>query len=1121
MKIDAAAVRKCLKSFDFKTLFREHLGWDNHHSQLNISVGDCFFSLTAVAEKRGFVAFICPTIPDRPTRLKIDHQVTKSVHEHFVIYIAEDKGRQVWHWVRRETGKPRASRDHRFDTTQSGDPLIQRLDQIAVSMDEEEVITHVDVASRVKAALDVDKITKKFYERFKTEHAAFLKLINGIKADADLAWYTSLMLNRLMFVYFIQKKGFLDSDTDYLKNRLTRVRTLRGKDTFQTFYRYFLLRLFHEGLGKSADERKLDPAMEKLLGRVPFLNGGFFEVHQLEEKNPDIDIPDQAFEKLFAFFDQYRWHLDERPLRADNEINPDVVGYIFEKYINQKQMGAYYTKEDITEYISKNTLIPYLFDAAEKKCPIAFKPDGFLWKLLCEDPDRYIYPAVQQGVIRLDGSVVPETELPDFVQTGMHNPGARMHDKRYNLQQAPARDAIRLVTETWREYICRRNRCLEIREKLKKGEVHHINDLITLNLDIWQFARDAIVTSEGPELLRAFWQAAEKVTVLDPTCGSGAFLFAALRILETLYSDCLERMGRFIEDIESKRHHPKQFNDFKQVLAQIDKHPSESYFILKSIILNNLFGVDIMAEAVEICKLRLFLKLVAQVEKAEQIEPLPDMDFNIRTGNTLVGYATEDQVRKAFTEKAAGKQKQTTLLFRGTKDTYRRFEEDLLIVEKAFRQFHDQQTTHGGRVTHGDKQELRSRLGKLDDELDRYLASEYGIAAGSYNKSETAYEEAFSKWKASHQPFHWFVEFYGIMHGGGFEVIIGNPPYVELSKIKDYSIRGLHTCACGNLYCPMVEKFSQLAIHTFRIGVIVPLSFSCTKRMREMRDVVEKRFGTVWISHFSGDANPSKLFEGAKNRLDILIGAGGSIFSLWSSQYLKWFADGRPTLFPCITYTQVSPTLFYLGLFPKIHTNIGCSIFSKLLKNSPLGRFSSTTGKTIYVHRVITMFVKCFDFIPYFHSQNDGLKKSEDYKPYQFDPDERSDYVVTVLNSSTFFFYFTALGDCFHCGKEYVLNFPFDIGEAQKRFGKETSIIGKHLMSELKSNAIRRRAKSDRTGWLEYDEFWPSKSKLIIDKIDQALAQHYGFTDEELDFIINYDIKYRMGRDGGNGEDNE
>ena len=98
------------------------------------------------------------------------------------------------------------------------------------------------------------------------------------------------------------------------------------------------------------------------------------------------------------------------PVGADNEINPDVLGYIFEKYINQKQMGAYYTKEDITEYIGKNTIIPFLFDAAEKKCPIAFKPESFLWRLLRDDPDRYIYAAVRQGVIDDAGDVIP---LPD------------------------------------------------------------------------------------------------------------------------------------------------------------------------------------------------------------------------------------------------------------------------------------------------------------------------------------------------------------------------------------------------------------------------------------------------------------------------------------------------------------------------------------------------------------------------------------------------------------------------------------------------------------------------------------------------------------------------------------
>ena len=91
---------------------------------------------------------------------------------------------------------------------------------------------------------------------------------------------------------------------------------------------------------------------------MPYLNGGLFLRHQIEEANGGIDIPDAAFEAVFAFFDRYQWHLDDRPLRSDNEINPDVLGYIFEKYINQKQMGAYYTNEDITEYIPKNTIIP-------------------------------------------------------------------------------------------------------------------------------------------------------------------------------------------------------------------------------------------------------------------------------------------------------------------------------------------------------------------------------------------------------------------------------------------------------------------------------------------------------------------------------------------------------------------------------------------------------------------------------------------------------------------------------------------------------------------------------------------------------------------------------------------
>ena len=108
-------------------------------------------------------------------------------------------------------------------------------------------------------------------------------------------------------------------------------------------------------------------AMDTLSWADLFINefpnlGGIFDPHGLERENPDVNIPDTAFQQIFRFFDQYQWDLDDRPTDSGDEINPDVLGYIFEKYVNQKQMGAYYTKEDITGYIARNTVIPGLLE---------------------------------------------------------------------------------------------------------------------------------------------------------------------------------------------------------------------------------------------------------------------------------------------------------------------------------------------------------------------------------------------------------------------------------------------------------------------------------------------------------------------------------------------------------------------------------------------------------------------------------------------------------------------------------------------------------------------------------------------------------------------------------------
>lgn len=578
MTLSVSRIQHYLKSFKLEKLFIEELGWDHHSGKLLIAVNKTSYTLSAVAEKRGVQIFACSPnadgkIPDYTTRLKIEKQATKSAYEHLIIFIDDVQSMQVWQWVSRQPGLRAAFREHHYHPAHhSGESLIQKLTSITFSLSEEEGLTLTGIVFKLRDAFDRDKITKKFYDYFKKQHTTFLGFIHGITQQGNREWYASLMLNRLMFIYFIQRKGFLDGDSDYLKSRLKMVQERKGKGKFLSFYRYFLLRLFHEGFAKQPDQRKND--LEDLLGKVPYLNGGLFELHELEREYPKIDIPDEAFEKLFTFFDEYEWHLDNRPLSNDKEINPDVLGYIFEKYINQKQMGAYYTKEDITEYISKNTVIPYLFEAAKKKCSVAFQPGASLWALLKNAPLRYIYPAVTKGVIDTNGDVIP---LPDEITKGIDDVAKR------GGWNEPADAEYALPTETWREHVARRQRCLDIIDKLTNGEICQINDLITYNLDIRQLAEDAITECEGPELLRAFYQTISTVTVLDPTCGSGAFLFSALNILEPLYDACLDRMQGFVDDLarSEERHRPEKFSDFHRILKEIDQHSNRRFFYSK------------------------------------------------------------------------------------------------------------------------------------------------------------------------------------------------------------------------------------------------------------------------------------------------------------------------------------------------------------------------------------------------------------------------------------------------------------------------------------------------------------------------------------------------------------
>ncbi|HSD38716.1 MAG TPA: hypothetical protein VLC92_14485 [Rhodocyclaceae bacterium] len=1109
MTIDSARFQKLLSEIKLDQLFNE-LGWDRPPLKpQTISAGGEEFTLINIAHKRGVAVFRCSPdssgkVPARPLLLKIEKEAAKLAHEHLLVFADAKESMLIWLWVSRSPGQPTTTRTHTWHKGQSGESLRQKLSQIVWSLEEEEAVTLTDVITGLRNAFDRDSVSKSFFDKFGTQHEAFAEFIEGLSAASDKAWYASLMLNRLMFVYFIQKKGFLDGDENYLANRMTQVQATTGKGKFHSFYRQFLRRLFHEGLGQTKAER--NPELTKLIGEVPYLNGGLFSLHELEENNPDIDVPDEAFQHLFGFFDAWDWHLDDRPLSSGREINPDVLGYIFEKYINQKQMGAYYTKEDITEYISKNTVIPHLIEQARKRCMVAFDGKTSVWNLLQADPDSYIYSAMKTGVIDTKGNLVAESALPDFVQAGMKDAKSRMFERRYNLGEAIFHTATgergTLPTETWREYVERRIRYLSLRDKLVRGEVKAVDDLITLNLDIRQFMQDVIDTASSPDLLRAVWQAivgrvpekaSEKfrhgITILDPTCGSGAFLFAALGVLEPLYEACLERMEGFVED--AKKLGKVAEADFVKVLAEVDLHPSRRYYIFKSIILHNLFGVDIMAEAVEICKLRLFLKLVSQVDAGRELEPLPDIDFNIRAGNTLVGYATETQFDATNTLAS---------------DQTHRDEIKASIGDLAdmFDRFREQQTVHGGKVTSDDKRELRDKLSALSLKLDRYLAHDYGI--------DPHKPKPFTAWRESHLPFHWFAEFYGVMREGGFDVVIGNPPYVEYKDVKkSYTVLGFQSETCGDLYAFSTERSVAIIKPHGRMGLIVPISIFGTDGFEPLQRLVLDAVNPIWVSNFAN--RPSQLFAGAQKRLTILMGRRSveRTRTIYTAQYYRWKREEFDSLFRSrIAYAEQNSAF---RVFPASLEKLGRAVETKAFESliasrTRLATAVSRAGQSkVYYTRKFGYFLAFLDFVPEVVNSKTGvLTLPSELKELGFDSSESACAVVAVLSSSTFFWFWNVLSDCRNLNRRDLLAFPFDPDRAPDNLRLRLANLGKKYLTKLRSTS-----KSMIKSGLTIETFEYAQCKPIIDEIDALLAQYFGLNDEALDFIVNYDIKYRVG----------
>jgi len=700
MPLNIQHTRERLQEFAFEQLFIEELGWSNPASHKSIidEVGGVAFQRKQLAQLAGVVVLEITggdSIPDAKTRAAISKDISKLHHENLLIFVDSARTQSLWYWVKRE-GTKVFPRDHLYVKGQPGDLFLSKLAAMVVDiseLDSEGNIPVTEVAGRLKTALDVERVTKKFYGEFDIQRLAFVEHILGISDDHQRRWYASVLMNRLMFIWFLQRKGFLDgADRDYLTGKLAASKK-RGADRF---YSVFLKSLFFEGFAKPEPARS--PDTRALLGKIRYLNGGLFLPHRVELNHgfpgkPRIIIPDIAFDNVFALFNRYSWNLNDTPGGNDQEINPDVLGYIFEKYINQKEFGAYYTRPEMTGY-------------------------------LCE---RTIYKLILDRV-----------------------------NKALNRRHA------------------------------------NISDLL-LNLDANLCS--ALLFEILPSL-----------RLLDPACGSAAFLVAAMKVLIAIYSAAIGKI-QFLNDTELTKWH-------KQTQAE---HPSVLYFIKKQIITNNLFGVDIMEEATEIARLRLFLALVASAQTEEQLEPLPNIDFNILAGNSLIGLLRVDAAKfDAGQNKTAGNQDRLTLqhgsdlgfvvesktaptksektsafVARQNAERFAAILDDKNKSIELYRVHAFQPGEKGGLTQEERLIALRSHIENVREQsyarLNQMLLDEFkalGIEFHEATWDDDNNDDGKPIKRAlkikdieALQPFHWGYEFDKVIAEGGFDGIVTNPPW--------------------------------------------------------------------------------------------------------------------------------------------------------------------------------------------------------------------------------------------------------------------------------------------------------------------------------------------------------
>lgn len=302
--------------------------------------------------------------------------------------------------------------------------------------------------------------------------------------------------------------------------------------------------------------------------------------------------------------------------------------------------------------------------------------------------------------------------------------------------------------------------------------------------------------------------------------------------------------------------------------------------------------------------------------------------------------------------------------------------------------------------------------------------------------------------------------------------------------------------------------------------MIVPNSSISAQKMLPVQNIITTN-KLAWISNYSW--RPAKLFEGADMLLAIILTVDSENPLTYATQYKKWYNEFRPYLFKTTSYYNVSETKIS-GSIPKIASDTCFSIISKQMSisgNSHLSNsFLEKSQFYLYYFRAVQYWFKILTEEPIYDEDGEH-KVTGEMKPIFTDSKISRDILVSLLSSTTYFLHYLIWSSC-QVVNSRDFNLYFDFSKLSRDNRSKLAALGETLQKDYQANShIKERnySKKGRSFTMRKQHFFIKYSKPIIDEIDTVLAHHYGFTEEELDFIINYDIKYRMGDELNNSEE--